>query len=723
VQYRGCPRNCIRRAIVHESTEAAGLGKADQSYNPGARTPASRRRPVISRGALIAAGETVATTVLESSSRSPWLENFSNNALSRAGSWAPIQENLVRRFLLLVVVASTFASAAFANPEAEDAPDTIVVTATRIPTPQLQVASSISVISADDIAARQIQTLPDLLKQVPGLNVVQSGGPGGQTSVFMRGTNSNHTKVLVDGIDVSDPSSPAGTFDFGQFLTQDIQKVEILRGPQSGLYGSDAIGGVINIITKSGSGPAQFNAGAEAGSFDTFNQAAGVSGSLDRFHFAANVEHLHSGAVPVTPLDLLAPGERRIDDYSDNLTGSTKLGFDVSEYFDVGLVARYTDSHLRLTGENENNFPLDFPDSAQSENDSRQFYTRATGHLVSFSGGLEQTLGIAYSDIKSFQTSPENPEGDFFGERVKIDWQGNIRLAADEKLVLGAEHQRDEMSVPTSARTTIDSGYAELQSSLGDAVFNTLSVRYDDNDRFGGKVTYRVAPAYVIQETGTKFKASVGTGFKAPTLSQMFQSFPAFDFFANPNLKPESSLGYDLGFEQALQSGAVRFGATYFRNDIKNLIADNVDFTTNVNVGRAVTEGVESFVSYQPVKDLAFRLDYTYTEATDEILHEELLRRPKHKASLITAWHATDRLSLNATLLSVGSWIDGNRDFSNPRLTAPGYTTMDLAAGFDLTRNLTLYGRVNNLFDRHYQNPVGFLQPSLGAYAGIKAKF
>lgn len=598
-----------------------------------------------------------------------------------------------------------------------------MVTATRIPTPELQIASSISVVTADDIAARQVQSLPDLLAPVPGLNVVQSGGPGGQTSVFMRGTNSNHTKVLVDGIDVSDPSSPAGTFDFGQFLTQDIEKVEILRGPQSGLYGSDAIGGVINVITKSGSGPAQFNAGAEGGSFGTFNQAGGVSGSAGRFHYAANVAHLHSGATPVTPLDLLAPGERRIDDYNDNLTGSTKLGFDVTDHFDLGLVARYSDTHLRLTGENYNDFPMDFPDSAQSENDTRQYYARATGHLRSFGGGLEQTLGVAYSSIKSFETSPENPESDFFGQRVKIDWQGNIKLAADERLVLGAEHERDEMTVPLSASTSINSGYAELQSAFADALFNTLSVRYDDNDRFGGKLTYRVAPAYVIQETGTKFKASVGTGFKAPTLSQMFQNFPAFFFFANPNLKPESSLGYDLGFEQPLQNGAVRFGATYFRNNIKDLIADNADFSSLVNVGRAVTDGVESFVSYRPTQDLALSLDYTFTEATDEVLHQELLRRPKHKASLNAEWHATKSLSLNATVLSVSSWIDGNRDFSIQRLNAPAYTTANLAASYDLNAHLTVYGRVNNLFDRHYENPVGFLQPSLGAFAGIKTRF
>jgi vitamin B12 transporter len=648
------------------------------------------------------------------------LKTLNVNALSRAGSWAPIQENLVRRLLFLAVLASF---PVFANDEVEDSPDTIVVTATRIPTPEIQIASSISVVTADEIADRQLQTLPDLLRQVPGLNVVQSGGPGGQTSVFMRGTNSNHTKVLVDGIDVSDPSSPSGTFDFGPFLTQDIEKVEVLRGPQSGLYGSDAIGGVINVITKSGSGPAQFNAIAEAGSFDTFNQAAGVSGSTGGFHYAANVEHAHSGATPVTPLDLLAPGERRIDDYDDNLTASTKLGLDVTGQFDLGLVARYTDSHLRLTGENEDNFPFDFPDSAQSANDTRQYYTRATGHLVSFDGGLEQTLGIAFSDIKSYETSPDLPESDFFGERVKFDWQGNIRLATDEKLVLGAERQRDEMTVPISASTTIDSGYAELQSSFGDSLFDTVSMRYDDNDRFGGKVTYRVAPAFVIQETGTKLKASVGTGFKAPTLSQLFQSFPDFDFFANPNLKPESSLGYDFGFEQAVANSMVRFGLTLYRNDIKNLIADNLEFTTDVNVGRAVTEGAESFVSYQPTQDLTVRLDYTYTQATDEILHQELLRRPKHKGSLNMAWRATSRLSLNATLLSVGSWIDGNRDFSDPRLRAPGYTTMDLAGSYDLTANWSITGRINNLFDRHYENPLGFLQPSLGAFAGIRAKF
>ncbi len=160
-------------------------------------------------------------------------------------------------FLLSLSLPLGLASLPAAAGGASDELQTIVVTATRIPTPQSQIASSITVITAEDIAARQEQSLPDALKEVPGLNLVQSGGPGGQTSVFMRGTNSNHTKVLVDGIDLSDPSNPTGAFDFAHFLMQDIQKIEVLRGPQSGLYGSDAIGGVVNIITKSGNGPAQ----------------------------------------------------------------------------------------------------------------------------------------------------------------------------------------------------------------------------------------------------------------------------------------------------------------------------------------------------------------------------------------------------------------------------------------------------------------------------------
>jgi vitamin B12 transporter len=619
---------------------------------------------------------------------------------------------------LLIPLSVTWAETGY---DSGDSLQPIVVTATRIPTPEIQVASSITVVMAEEIAARQIQTLPDLLKELPGLNVVQSGGPGARTSVFVRGTNSNHTKVFIDGIDVGDPSNSTASFNFGQLLTQDIQQVEVLRGPQSGLYGSDAVGGVINVITKTGSGPAQFNAGVEAGSFDTFNQNAAASGSNDRFHYAANFQHLHAGSTPVTPSDYLPPGQARINDHYDNLTGSTKLGFDVSDTFDLGLVARYTDAHLWFTGDNFDYFPS-IPDTAQSEENTRQYYTRATAHLVT--DAFEQTLGAAYSNIKTYEYSPDGPtETDNFGARVKFDWQGVVTFTADEKLVLGAEHQHDSITKPISASTDIDSGYLELQSSLWNSLYDTVAVRYDDNDRFGSKITYRFAPEYLIADTGTKIKASVGTGFKAPTLSELFQSFPKFEFFANPNLRPETDLGWDAGLEQALFSSSLRFGVTYFRIDIKNLIDTSPDGRTYANIGRAVSNGAESFVAYQPTKSLTLRLDHTFTQARDEIAHLTLLRRPKNKESLVTLWQATDRLLLTATVLSVSSSVDGNRDFSIPRLNASPYTSVGLAGSFDLTKNWALTARVTNLFDRHYQDPYGFDQPTLSAFAGIKAKF
>jgi vitamin B12 transporter len=612
------------------------------------------------------------------------------------------------------------------SPGSPDSVESVIVAATRLPTPESEIASSVTVITAEDIAARQERSLTDILKDVPGLNIVRTGGPGGQTVVFMRGTNSNHTKVLVDGIDVSDPSSFTASFDFSQFLTQDIERVEVLRGPQSGLYGSDAIGGVINVITKSGQGPAQFQASAEGGSFETFNQTAGVRGSVEQFHYNANVEHFHSGATPVTPLDLLAPGEIRNDDYYDNLTAATKLGYDLAQNFDVGLVARYTNTHLRVTGDDFSTFPT-FPAAQQTRSSTSEYYSRATAHLVSFDGFLDQTLGVAYTRKRTSTLEPASPqEGLATGERTKIDWQGALKFTQAHTLVLGAEHARDEISEPISAGNQIDSGYAELQSQLIAGLYSAINARYDKNDRFGGKVTYRVAPAYVIAGTGTKLKASVGSGFKAPTLSELFQSYPAFFFIANPNLRAETSTGYDVGVEQALVGETLRVGVTYYYNRVRNLIVaapspDGINITY-ANIGRAHTDGVESFVAYNPLKAITLRADYTYTQATDDGTGQELLRRPKHKASLNAAWQATSAFSLNATVLTVSSWFDGNRDFSIPRLSAPGYTVVNLAATFAIDKHLAVFGRVDNLFDRHFQNPVGFLQPALGAFAGIRAQ-
>lgn len=597
----------------------------------------------------------------------------------------------------------------------------VIVSATRVPTPEDEVASSVTLITSDDIDAEQARTLPDILQSVPGLNLVQSGGAGGTTSLFMRGTNSNHVKVFVDGIDVSDPSTPTDTFDFAHFLLADVDRIEVLRGPQSGLYGSDAIGGAIYIVTKAGAGPAKLTASLEGGSFGTFNQTGSLSGSQGGSNYAVTVDHFRSTDTPVTPLDLLAPGEKRNNDSYDNKSFSTKLGTHLTDDLDVAVVARYVDTTLLFTGDNFDVFPS-VPDATRSEEDMQQLFTRASAHLALFQGRFDQTLGVGYTHDHTSDYGPEVTPSFSRGDRLKTDWQGNITLASNEILVLGAEHQRDAIEQsPISAQMTDDAGFAQLQSSLGNRFFDTVSVRYDDNDRFGGKTTYRFAPEFVIRQTGTTFKGSVGSGFKAPTLNQLFVSFPDLRFFANPNLKPESSVGYDLGFEQALLAKKLNFGVTYFHNHILDLINENAAGSTEINIDSATSYGFENFISYAPMARLQMRADYTYTLATDDATDEELLRRPKVKSSVMATWQASDALSLSATLLYVGPWIDANRSFTIESLTAGGYATTNIAANYVLSRNLSFFAHINNLFDRRYEDPVGFDRPGFGVFAGIKA--
>jgi vitamin B12 transporter len=638
----------------------------------------------------------------------------------------PLPARRCARGVLAFLFASTLTLSAARADDAVPPPATlppVVVSATRVPTPESEVASSVTVITSQDIESKQQRTVPDLLRDVPGLNVVQTGGPGGVTSVFMRGTNSNHTKVLIDGVDASDPTSADGSFDFAHLLTSDIERIEVLRGPQSGLYGSDAIGGVINIITKSGTGPGSVTGSVEGGSFGTFNQAGSASGAVDRFNYALNIAHSRTSDSPVTPLNLLPPGRSRIDDSYDNQTYSTKLGATLTDNFDVGLVVRYVDTALRFTGDDFSVFPS-VPAAEQSESDTRQLFTRGTAHQVLFDGVFDQTFGVGFTDYRRRDISPGTEPSFNRGDRVKFDWQGNIKVLPGQIVTLGAERQLDEIrNSPISAQTTTNAGLIQLQSSFIERLFNTISLRYDDNDRFGGKATYREAPAFLILETGTKLKGSVGTGFKAPSLEDLFVSFPAFNFFANPNLKPEESLGYDVGFEQLLASGRVQFGATYFHNDITNLIAPNDASTTNINIARATTYGVESFVADKPFDQVTVRGDYTYTIATDDIAHDELLRRPKHKASASVHWQATDALSLTATTIYVGSWIDGNRDFSIPRLHAGSYALVNLAGSYELGDGVTAFARIDNLLNRRYEDPVGFQRPGLGIFAGLKVAF
>lgn len=603
----------------------------------------------------------------------------------------------------------------------------ITVSATGVPTPVTEIASTVTVITAADIEREQRRTVPDALQKVPGLNVVQTGGPGGQTSVFIRGTNSNHVKVLIDGIDVSDPSNPNRSFDFGQLLTEDLARIEVLRGPQSGLYGADAIGGVISVTTKKGEGPPKVTLKTEAGSYGTWNQFGTLSGSQDNFNYFFGISHLRSETTPVTPRELVLPGGRINPNFYDNATFSTKLGYDVNEWLGFNYVGRVIDSQLLSTS--DSGFPSR-PNPFRSTQDALFAFQRGETVVTLLDGRFRNVFGVGYTHENSVNQGPPTLGGPAtptrnIGERVKFDYRGDLVLTENHRLLFGAEREDESLNNKTlrpNPSNGNSAGFVQLQSDWEKRAFLVANLRYDANDAFGDAVTYRVAPAVIVPGSETKLKASVGTGFKSPTLSQLFVSFPAFGFFANPNLRPEESFGWDVGFEQPIAGDRIRVGATYFDNNFRNLIQARFSgFTsTNENVGRASAYGVESFVSFVFSETLQAQVTYTNTATKNEILGNELLRRPRNKVATTLDWQPLDRLTLSGTAIFIGPQVDGNRDFSIPRLRTNPYTLVNVAANYRATDQVQVFARVDNLFDRRIEDPTGFLRPGLSAFAGLR---
>jgi vitamin B12 transporter len=659
-------------------------------------------------------------------------------SLFQSNAAAPRRALILSSGFIVVMLSSSAALAQVATGQAANQsgalPEILVTSPTTVPTPINDVASSITVITSQQIEDHQWRTVPDALETVPGLNVVQTGGPGGLTSVFIRGTKSNDVKVLIDGIDVSDPSNTNDSFDFGQLLTSGIERIEILRGPQSGLYGSDAIGGVINIITKKGQGPLKVTGAIEGGSFGTNIERFSASGSQSIFNYAFNIAHFDSASTPVTPLNDLGPGEQRNNDAYENWTFSTKLGADINEHLTFNYVGRYTTSNLFSTSDDQFNpiTGLAFPDPVQSLQDIHEFFTRGEAVTTFFDGRLKNYLGINYSDTHTLFDDPDAEIETNEGQRLKFDWRSVIAALPGETVVLGADQETETLLqnspfTPVSNASRDDAGgYAELQSNLYDRFFLVSNVRYDDYDTFGGHATYRIAPAFIVPWTQTKLKATYGTAFKAPTLSQLYVNFPGlFPFFGNPDLKPEESTGYDAGFEQPLFHDRVSFGATYFHNNITNLIAANATDTTDINIGHAETQGVESFAEWVATDRLKLRADYTYTRAIDEATGQELLTTltPYDKGSLTALWTPIDPLTLSGTLVAVSKWVsEFDRDNLNaaPGEFAPGYVLVNAAATYKIDDHISVFARIDNLLNEHYENPLGFLRPGIGVYGGVR---
>jgi vitamin B12 transporter len=637
------------------------------------------------------------------------------------------------------ICCAVLAALSFAPPPAAFAQDgrELVITATRIPTPAAEVASDIAVITRDEIERRQLRTLGEALQTLTGLSVVRSGGPGKTAAVFSRGTNANHTLVLIDGIQANDPSTTDGRTDFGGIDIADVDRIEVLYGSQGTLYGSDAIGAVIDIITRSGKGPLSGRAMFEGGSYGTFRQSAGVTGAAGRFDYAVNLQHARVAGLSATDARFTPPRATNDKDPSETTTLSTKLGLQATDALRFDLTAR----HVRAEDALDLNTSIN-----QSDNDSHDraenSFVRAAAKLATFGGAAEHALGVAYTRHDRLTIDSPDPINPFdslrdaeLGTRLKFDLKTDLRVLPAQIVTVGIETTEETadsnlvsqslfgpFASSASASLRDSAAYVQDQLSLDGRWFGTLGARLDQHETFGRAFTWRVAAARLFPGSGTKLRGSAGTGFKAPTVFQLFAtSISNFGVFrGNPDLQPERSRSWDAGIDQTLFGGRATLGIGYFETDVRNLIVGTA--TQNVNIGRAAISGFEVSASAELTDTIRANAAYTFLRARNATTGAELLRRPRHKATGAVTWRPDRDWQVTGDALFVGRRSDVDAlTFATRRFSS--YLVFGLAASYDLTANVSLFGRIDNVLDRDYEDPDGFVQPGRGVYVGARARF
>ena len=609
----------------------------------------------------------------------------------------------------------------------------VVISATKIATPTLEVASSISVIDSSEIANKNSFNAADLLKDQYGVYITRQGSPGSLESIFLRGGNSNHTLVLIDGVEMNMPNDPSNTFDFSDLSTDNIERIEILRGPQSILYGSDALAGVINIVTRRGYGKPKASLSFEGGSYGTYKGFAGLNGSFKPFDYSLTFSKYKTSGFSSASKKY---GNTEKDG-TENNNFSSRFGFKLEKDLHLNIFYRYNNANT--DNDQHGGFFGDDPTYIYKLEESA---FRTEGDLSLLNGLINSKLGFSYfRNVRkySFDSTLNNPfaSASFYdGRKIKFDLQNNLILSDNFKFILGLETEKEEDNseyydysslfpyediLPSSSLRT-SAFYLENQFKFLNAIFGTVGMRYDHHERFGSKVTYRIAPAYIIWETGTKLKATLGTGFKTPSLTFLFD--PAY---GNPNLKPEKSIGWDAGFEQFINN-SLNFGITYFNNSFEDLFGFDENFR-EININKASTDGLEFFAEINPVENAKLKVNYTYTNAIDKSdgspdKNEALLRRPKYKLDLDFNYNFSNDINTNIELIYAGRRDD--KDFSlvpAKRIQLSPYTLINLAVSYKAFNYIQLSGRIENLLNKYYEEIYGYATPGFSAYAGIKFLF
>lgn len=588
----------------------------------------------------------------------------------------------------------------------------VVVSAGRVPMASEDVSSSVTTITSRDLLTLQPATVPDALDNVPGVHVVRSGGPGQTASIYIRGSQSQHATVLIDGMDVNDPSLISRNADLSLLDVVDIDRIEVLRGPQSALYGADAMGGVINIITKRGAGDPSLVLSAEGGSYDTFRQSAVVSGGTGMVDYAFSIAHIESDGISAANK---ADGNTEEDGYGRTAL-SGRVGISPLDNLTVDLFARYSDSSVDY-----DNGAGPGADSPANKTDGERLFLGSSAKLSLFDSTWQQRLDIStVTHKRDFLSDWGANWYDAVLNRVR--WQSDFYCVDHNTLSIGLEYENEQAATDAlpEADSEIYSLHAMDQVYLGQWLVLSGGARVDDHDTFGDEFTYRIGATIKAKCTGTRIKGTYGTGFKAPSLYQLYAPESPWGPVGNADLQPETSKGWDVGLDQSLADGRVNVGVTYFDNTFENMI----DFLAAgyVNVNEAETKGLEVSAGVQLCKD--FRIDgsYTYTE-TENKEGVALMRNPKQRAAAVLryTWDEVVHIALS------GEYVGKRQDaYYNSHLyevvdeELPDHVVVNLAASWDTCDTLTVFGRVENLFDKEYEQLAGYGTPGISAYGGLR---
>ena len=617
---------------------------------------------------------------------------------------------------LLAAVSLALAPEALALGDAEES----VVTPTRTEVPRGQIASPVTVITAEELRERQVRFVSDALRAVPGVEVSRTGGVGGLTSVRIRGGEANHTMVLLDGMQVNDPIG--GGYDFGNLMVDDIERIEIVRGPQSVLYGGDAASGVIHIVTRRGHRGLSGSGRYEHGSRNTNGGWGTLAGGTERTRFSLSGHTYATRGISHADRDR---GFHDEDEFRDGSVGATFDLFPTNE-FDLGGSVKWIGSRIDFDG-----FPP--PDFVLGDRDNRtrlrQFFGNGFVKLRLWEDRVRPQLRVSYTDTDRDNYDrdlPGNPKtSSSNGERIQIDFQTEVAMNESTQLVVGVDSKRESAETDAVDDDVWTTGYfGEAQYAWTNRLFLTAGARIDDHEGFGTHGSYRLTGAYNLGST-TRIKATWGTGFAAPSLLDLY--FDSAFFVGNPGLDAERTKSWDVGLEQELFGGFARLGVTYFETHTKDLIvfvgAPFPEPGTVENVDESTARGIEATLFSRPVDELTIHGAYTYLRTRDSQTHDSLPRRPYHVASLNANYRPVSRLGINLAIYYNGRAEDA-RSFSPDRgQKLDGYTIVHLGLSFDVSERLRVFGRVENLFDDDYQEVTSYGSVGRSYYGGAELRF